>query len=260
MDQYRKLTLRTSTLAYPLLIVLVIWIVFWAEGTYGFNLNDWGIRPRTLIGLRGIIFSPFIHGSVKHALSNTLPMLFLAIALFYFYEGIAWKVLIYGALVTGFFTWLIGRGHSVHIGASGVVYLMVSFLFFKGILSKNYRLIALSLIVVFVYGSLVWGMFPGKPHISWEGHLSGFGSGLFFALIYRKYKVSLSGYEKQTKNREVSKQEKEFLRHFDEEGNFISSSEMELSDDRQDNSMGAMINYEFKPYESKIKSEDTQNP
>src|SRR5699024_400149 len=132
------------------------------------NFNDWGIGPRTLIGLRGIICGPFIHAGVPHALSNTLPIILLGVALFYFYEGIAWRVLLYGTLLTGLMTWLIGRGGSTHIGASGMAYLMMSFLFFKGLWSKNYRLIALSLIVVFIYGGLIWGVFPGKAHVSWE--------------------------------------------------------------------------------------------
>src|SRR5699024_6915368 len=119
-----KLQLKTSTIVSPMLIVLVIWMVFWFEITFGYNFNNWGIQPRTLIGLRGIIFAPFIHGGVPHALSNTLPILMLGMALFYFYDGIAWKVIVYGTLLTGLSTWLIARGHSTHIGASGMAYLM----------------------------------------------------------------------------------------------------------------------------------------
>lgn len=130
-------------------------------------------------------------------------------------------------------TWLIAGKGTTHIGASGVAYVMVSFLFFKGIWSKNYRLIALSLVVVFVYGSLIWGVFPGKPHISWEGHLSGFISGIVLAAWYRNYKVEKAP-EQELKKHPPSREEIEFLRHFDQQGNFIPASEREEQEENKD--------------------------
>ncbi len=250
MRSAKKLVLKTSTLVVPLLIVLVIWAVLWSELTFHFSVSDWGIRPRTLIGLRGIVFGPFIHGGVMHALSNTLPMLFLMVALFYFYEGIAWKVLIYGTLLTGFLTWLIARGGATHIGASGVVYLMFSFLFFKGIWSKNYRLIALSLVIVFIYGGLIWGMVPMDPKISWEGHLSGFVSGILFSLLFIKYDIE-THYVEPTPT-VISPQEAEFLSHFDEDGNFVPASERTQTEEG-DNSLNIRVEYCFKPTERETK-------
>lgn len=257
MIHRRRLTLTTSTLAFPLMFALIIWAVLWLELTYSLNFNSWGIRPRTWIGLRGILFSPFIHGGVSHALNNTLPILILGTGLFYFYRDIALKTLIYGTLMTGLLTWLIARGGSTHIGASGVAYLMFSFLFFKGLWSKNFRLIALSLTVAFVYGSMVWGVFPGAPHISWEGHLSGFISGLFFTWIYRNYTVE-AYHEPDRPSPHISKREAEFLSHFDEDGNFVPASEWRKREQQEQESDYTLenieINYIYKKADSKDKN------
>lgn len=257
MIHRRRLTLTPSTLAFPLLFALIMWGVLWFELKYSVNFNSWGIKPRTTIGLRGIIFAPFIHGGVSHALNNTLPIIILGTALFYFYREIALKVLILGLLLTGVLTWVIAREGSTHIGASGVVYLMFSFLFFKGIWSKNFRLIALSLTVAFAYGSMVWGVFPGEPHISWEGHLSGFVSGLVFTWIYRKYTVE-PYYEPHVPSPAISKREAEFLSHFDEEGNFVPASEWKKRREEEERNMtldDVEIQYVFKSSKEEGQSE-----
>lgn len=173
-------------IAFPLYFVLSLWIVFWAEGTYNMYFTKYGIYPRTFFGLRGIIFSPFIHGSIKHLFNNSIPLFVLLTTLFYFYRKIAFKVLLYGTLFSGLLTWIIARD-SYHIGASGIVYLLFSFILFSGIIRKYYRLIAVSFIVIFLYGSMIWYILPIKDEISWEGHLSGFIFGLLFAFIYRKH-------------------------------------------------------------------------
>jgi membrane associated rhomboid family serine protease len=173
-------------IAFPLYFVLSLWIVFWAEGTYNMYFTKYGIYPRTFFGLRGVIFSPFIHGSVKHLFNNSIPLFVLLTTLFYFYRRIAFKVLIYGSLFSGLLTWIIARD-SYHIGASGIVYLLFSFILFSGIIRKDYRLIAVSFIVIFLYGSMIWYILPIKDEISWEGHLSGFIFGLLLAFIYRKH-------------------------------------------------------------------------
>lgn len=214
-----NLEFTTGVLGFPVLFVLVIWIVYWFEIRFGVDFTYLGVAPRTFIGLRGILFSPFIHGSVPHLYSNTLPLLILSMALFYFYRGISWWVLLYGGLLTGFLTWCIAQPFSVHIGASGIIYCLAAFLFFKGIWSKNFRLIALALIVVFLYGSLVWGMLPGKEGISWEGHLSGLISGIVLALCFKNYKIPVPKYEWE-KNTYVEENDP-FMKHFDKDGNFI---------------------------------------
>ena len=210
----------------PLLSVLSIWIVFWVEIRFGINFNDFGINPRKLIGLRGIILSPFIHGSVEHLYNNTIPLATLVAAMFYFYNKDALKVLLVGLVFSGFLTWLIGRP-SYHIGASGLIYVLVSFIFFKGIFAKHYRLIALSLTMVFLYGSMIWYIFPIKEGISWEGHLSGFLVGLLLAFFY---KTKLHQEKRYSWERDdYDEDEDEFLKHFDENGNFIETKEDNIS-------------------------------
>lgn len=208
----------TGTIGYPLLFVLVIWIVFWAEVRFGLHLNQYGIRPGEVSGLKGILFSPFIHSDIKHLFNNTIPLFVLSLSLFYFYRPISWKVLLIGFFSTGILTWLIGRP-AYHIGASGIIYLLASFLFFKGIFSKYYRLVALSLMVVFLYGGLVWYVTPIDPEISWEGHLSGLISGFALALVFRKKIATTPKYEWEKP--EYNAEDDTFMRHFDENGNFI---------------------------------------
>ncbi len=210
----------TGTIGYPLLFVLLIWIVFWAEVRFGINLNRFGVRPGSVEGLWGIFFSPFIHSDIKHLFNNTIPLFVLSLSLFYFYRPISWKVLLIGFFSTGILTWLIGR-QAYHIGASGIIYLLASFLFFKGIFSKYFRLVALSLMVVFLYGGLVWYVTPIDPEISWEGHLSGLISGISLALIFRKKIAMVPKYEWE--KAEYDESEDSFMRHFDENGNFIES-------------------------------------
>jgi len=131
-------------------------------------------------------------------------------SLFYFYRQVALKILLFGALLSGFLTWLIAR-ESYHIGASGVVYVLFSFVFFSGIIRKHYRLVALSFIIVFLYGSMIWYVLPIKQGISWEGHLSGLLVGVFFSIHYRKKGIV----------KEVPQfSETDFDLLFDEDGNY----------------------------------------
>ena len=207
-----------TVILLPLLSVLAIWTVYWYEIRFQVNLNQYGIYPRSLKGLRGIIFSPFLHGSVDHLYNNTIPIAMLIAALVYFYRKIAFKVLLFGILFSGFITWLIARP-SYHIGASGLIYVLATFIFFKGIFSKYYRLVALSLIVVFIYGGLLWYIFPLKEGISWEGHLGGFITGLVLAVSLRTSLPQPRKYDWEKED--YNEDNDEFLRHFDEDGNFI---------------------------------------
>lgn len=218
MAAKRQLKFTPDVLAYPLLFVLLLWIVFWIEVRFDVNFNYLGVYPQTIEGLRGVLFAPFIHSGIEHLFNNSVPLMVLTMALFYFYRSIRWKVLLYGALLTGILTWVIGRP-AIHIGASGVVYMLTAFLFFKGIFSKQFQLIALAFVVVFLYGSFLWYVFPIDPKISWEGHLSGFAVGLVFAIFFKGAPLPKKTYEWERED--YNPDEDPFLRHFDEEGNFI---------------------------------------
>jgi membrane associated rhomboid family serine protease len=185
MNDKNQFKFTPLVLAIPLYFVLFLWIVYWYELKFGVNLNEFGILPRKLKGLRGILFGPFIHSDVAHLYQNSIPLFLLMLSLWYFYRNIALKVFISGTLVLGLFTWVIGRS-SYHIGASGIIYMLFSFIFFSGIFRKYYRLIAVSLVVIFLYGSMVWYILPVEEQISWEGHLSGFVTGIFLAYIFKE--------------------------------------------------------------------------
>ena len=231
MSSKRPLKFTLDVLIYPLLFVFIAWLVFWAETRFRINLNYLGIVPQEVSGLRGVIFAPFIHGSLKHLFNNSIPLLVLGMALFYFYRSIRWKVFFIGFILTGILTWCIGRP-STHIGASGIVYLLASFLFFKGIFSKQYQLTALAFVVVFLYGSLLWYVFPIDPSISWEGHLSGLLVGLALALVFRQNPIENKKYEWEEEH--YNETEDDFMKHFDEHGNFIElvpENENDTTDD-----------------------------
>jgi len=194
----------------PCTYVFVIWFIYWVEIQFQFNFNKFGVYPRDLVGLRGIFFTHFIHSDTNHLFNNSIPLFVLLSSLFYFYKQVAYKVLCYGGLLTGLLTWMIAR-ESYHIGASGIVYLLFSFVFFSGIIRKHYRLVALSLIIIFLYGSMVWYVLPIKDGMSWEGHLSGFLVGFIFAVFYRKIGITKKEYQFSTTDFDLL---------FDENGNF----------------------------------------
>jgi len=169
----------------PGIFVFIMWLVKITEILFNLDLTSYGIYPLSLTGLPGIIFSPFIHADFSHLFNNSLPLFFLGTALFYFYSEIAVKVSLWTYLLTGIFVWLAGRD-AWHIGASGLIYGLASFLFFSGIIRKYFRLVALSLLIVFLYGSMVWGIFPDiYRNVSWESHMLGFVSGIILAVVYR---------------------------------------------------------------------------
>jgi membrane associated rhomboid family serine protease len=237
MKQNEDFKFSISIVAYPILFVLIIWVLFWFEVRFGYNFTKYGIYPQSLKGLRGVLFSPFIHGSMQHLYHNTIPLFVLSMALFYFYKPIAWRVILFGILISGLFTWFIGRP-SYHIGASGLIYVLISFIFFKGVFAKHYRLIALSLLVVFLYGSMIWYTLPIEEGISWEGHLGGLLTGLFFAVIFKKAIAKPKKYTWEQSN--FNEADDPFLKHFDEHGNFIESPETEVEEEKPN------INYIYK--------------
>ena len=168
----------------PLLFVVILFLIHSYSTYFGVRLSHYGIYPRELKGLLGILTSPFIHGDWKHLFNNSVPLILLGSALFHFYKRLAPRVWIYSILYTGILVWLGGRP-SFHIGASGLVYALASFLFFSGFIRKHRPLMAISMVVVFIYGGMIWGIFPRDEHISWEGHLFGAFNGLFWAFYYK---------------------------------------------------------------------------
>jgi membrane associated rhomboid family serine protease len=173
------------SLIIPGILVFLMWLTRIIEILFEIDLVHLGIYPLSLKGLPGILFSPFIHEDFRHLFNNSLPLLMLSVALFYFYSEIAFRIFSITYILTGMLVWLGGR-EAWHIGASGLVYGLASVLFFSGIIRKYYRLTALSLLIVFIYGEMVWGLFPGiYKNISWESHMLGFVSGIFLALLYR---------------------------------------------------------------------------
>ena len=181
---YRKKLLLSVII--PGIFIFIMWLVKIIEVLFEIDLSGFGIYPLTAKGLPGILFSPFIHADFNHLFNNSLPLFFLSVALFYFYSEVALKVFIWTFFLTGLLVWIAGR-EAWHIGASGLLYGIASFLFFSGIIRRYFRLIALSLLIVFLYGSMIWGLFPGiYKNVSWESHMLGFFSGVVLAVWYRK--------------------------------------------------------------------------
>lgn len=221
----------TSVWALPLFFVLLLWIVFWIEIHFHYDFADFGILPRTFIGLQGVFTAPFIHANLKHLANNSLPLLFLLAALRFFYYKQTFQIIVFGILFSGLLTWVIAR-QNYHIGASGFIYVLVSFIFFKGIKTQYYRLVALSLTIVVLYGGMFWYMFPSADNsISWEGHLSGFIIGFVLSIFVKtpEYK-SEEFYDWQKP--EYNPDDDEFMKQFDENGNFapIKLEEINLED------------------------------
>ena len=175
-----------KALLIPLIILVLMWIVHILNYYYHLNLHIYGVHPRNSEGLTGILFSPLIH-SVKdhsHIINNSTPLIILTWTLFYFYKKIAFQILLYSWLVVGIFVWIVARD-SYHIGMSGVIYSLVFYIFFSGVFRKDVRLMAVSLFVVFLYGSMVWGIFPYDWTMSFESHFFGALVGIILAIFYK---------------------------------------------------------------------------
>ena len=181
MNEKRKLI---HSLVFPFFFIIVLWFIKLMEIFSGISLAFLGIYPLHAKGLIGIIMAPLIHGDINHLLNNTIPFFILCVATFYFYRPLGYKIFFLTWIMTGIWVWFGGR-EAYHIGASGIVYGLASFLFFSGAIRKIPGLAAVSLIVVFLYGSMIWGIFPFIPDVSWESHLSGGIAGLILAILYR---------------------------------------------------------------------------
>jgi membrane associated rhomboid family serine protease len=173
---------------YPAILIGIFWAIKIFETISGLSFARFGILPLQSDGLYGIICAPLLHADFAHLAANSVPFFVLSSALFYFYREIAFRVLALSWLLTGFWVWCFARGGSYHIGASGVVYALATFHFVSGLIRREPKLMAFTLLVVFLYGSMVWGVFPDffpTKNISWESHLMGFIAGLILAVYYR---------------------------------------------------------------------------
>ncbi len=169
---------------FALGFVALLWIVQLLNWGFGLELERFGVRPRQLVGLLGILFAPLLHGSPAHLLSNSLPLFILLTVMLHLYPNSALKVLPAVYFGSGIAVWLFARD-SDHIGASGLVYGLVAYIFAAGLIRRDRRAIAASLLVCFLYGALVWGVLPIEPGVSWETHLSAALIGLALAIALR---------------------------------------------------------------------------
>ena len=172
----------------PSRMLFLMWLIFFIELNFGVNLSVFGILPREAYGLLGILFAPLLHSSLVHLVSNTFPLLFLGVALYYFYGKMSKNVFLLSYFLTGSLVWMFGRA-TFHIGASGLIYSFASFLFFSGIVRREFKSLLISLVVVLVYGGLVYGVLPTIPGVSWESHMFGALVGGGAAIVYRNKKI-----------------------------------------------------------------------
>ncbi|MHC1775065.1 MAG: rhomboid family intramembrane serine protease [Lentimicrobium sp.] len=195
--QDEKRRLLTSS-AFFATVLAVMWAVKAFELISGISLARLGLLPLHVKGLSGILFSPLLHADVAHIAANSAPLFLLGSALMYYYRSAGLRIFFYSWLLTGVLVWLFARGNSYHIGASGVVYALASFHFISGIIRREPRLMAFSMLVIFLYGSMVWGVFPEffpEKNISWESHLMGFVAGVILAFAYRDTGPQVKKYE-----------------------------------------------------------------
>jgi membrane associated rhomboid family serine protease len=186
LDKFLKISKEhIKRFLIPLSFPVLLWLIQLISYFFDLNLYKLGVLPRKLDGIIGIFTSPLIHGSFSHLISNTFPLIVLGLGIFYFYPKVAYKVFITIYLGTEILVWIFAR-EVYHIGASGIIYGFISFLFFSGVFRRDNRSIALALVVVFLYGGLIWGVLPIQEGVSWESHLFGGIVGIFSAFVFRK--------------------------------------------------------------------------
>ncbi len=211
-----------------MIFLVTIWVVKYIEIKFGLSFAHFGILPMELSGLKGILAAPLIHGDLQHLYHNSVPFVILSLGVIYFYGEVSDKILLYSYLGTGILVWFFGRP-SFHIGASGVVYALASFVFFSGLIRRHAQLIAVSLLVVFLYGGMVWGVLPVSAEISWESHLLGAIMGLILAVVYRKMGPQRKKYDWELEEEEA----------------------LNLSQEAEYWQPSVKINYQYKPKEHK---------
>jgi membrane associated rhomboid family serine protease len=172
----------------PFRLVFLMWAAFYVEFSYGWPLSHFGIIPRDVFGILGILTGPMLHGSFDHLVSNTIPLVFLGTILFFFYSGIGGIIFFRSYFWTNVLVWLFGRAESNHIGASGVVYGLAFFLIFFGIFRRDFTSMLISVVVIMLYGGVIYGVLPTDPRVSWESHFAGALVGIYTAIGFSSKK------------------------------------------------------------------------
>jgi len=163
---------------------LLLWVLKLAEYLSGLDFTQFGIYPRRADGIVGVLFAPFIHASFTHLFANTAPIIVIGTMLLYGYPRAAKVLLPVVYLGSGVTVWLFAR-EAYHIGASGLAFGMLFFVFTVGVLRRERRTIAISLLVFFLYGGMISGVLPGARDVSFESHLSGALIGILLAFLLR---------------------------------------------------------------------------
>jgi membrane associated rhomboid family serine protease len=176
-----RLALKTS-----LVFVGILWVIFIFDTVFGLRLGRFGLRPGSVPGLIGLVTAPLLHANFQHLLSNTFPLFLSLTATLYLYPRSSIRVIPMIWLGSGALAWFIGRPN-LHFGASGLIYGLLAYVFVSGILRRDMRSVSVSLLIGFLYGSMVWGVLPIRPQMSWEMHLSGALFGVLLAILFRNW-------------------------------------------------------------------------
>jgi membrane associated rhomboid family serine protease len=182
---------RNFKLALKMALTLVgfLWLILIVDSAFGLGLNRFGLRPRHIEGLIGVFTAPLLHGGAEHLFSNSLPLTISLTMVLYMYPRSSMRVMPIIWIGSGVLAWVIGR-ESLHFGASGFVYGLLAYLFISGILRMDMRSVAVSVMVWFLYGGMIWGVLPIRPNMSWELHLSGAILGVALAIVFRHWDVT----------------------------------------------------------------------
>jgi membrane associated rhomboid family serine protease len=246
LDEELEKKIFIHSLIFPAAFIFAFWIVEIIEQTTRLSFVKLGIYPLHLKGLSGILFAPFVHSDFNHLISNSVPFFILLFMLVYYYRRISYRIFFQMYILAGLCVWLAGR-EAWHIGASGVVYALAAFHFVSGIIRNDTRLLTLSVIVVFLYGGLIWGVLPINPDVSWEGHLWGAISGVVLALYYRKYIIRRDTFDWEEEEEEEENEESLHSQFSEEDSdenkkgvkiNFTAKSSTELQEPDNTNHTG----------------------
>ena len=186
-----KLARRNLKLAFKSALILtgILWLILIVDSVFGLGLTRFGLRPGRVTGLTGLLTAPLLHSGAQHMFSNTAPLIVSLTTILFLYPRSSVRVIPIIWIGSGFLAWMIGR-HNLHFGASGFVYGLLAFVFISGILRLEMRSVAVSVMVWFLYGSMIWGVLPIRTGMSWELHLSGAVLGIALAIAFRHWDLT----------------------------------------------------------------------